>query len=142
MVGKTSFSNTELALFSSVKGGGRDVVRNERRFYRFVLLGTCRHWKLTGVDSSTTMHFASNKMTRVTLAVSVSFWITGAACLWGCNNNALAATALEQHQIQGTLTRRSCHSSKSNTHHCCSRKSSNVASDAQLAHLGGAELST
>ena len=76
------------------------------------------------------------------LAVSVSFWITGAACLWGCNNNALAAAERQQHQIQGTVTGRSCHSSQSTTHHCCSRKSANLASDSQPAQLGAAQLST
>jgi hypothetical protein len=89
------------------------------------------------------MQFLSTNMIRVMLAVSVSFWMTGAACIWGCNNNALAAAAREHQQTARSLNGRSCHSSESSTHHCCSGKSSKeVASNAQSANLGGLEAST
>jgi hypothetical protein len=77
------------------------------------------------------------------LAVSVSFWMTGAACIWGCNNNALAAAAREHQQTARSLNARSCHSSAVEYSPLLFRKVfKRSRSDAQSANLGGLEAST
>jgi|SRR4030095_6013009 len=61
------------------------------------------------------------KLVRLLLAISVSFWMTGAACMWSCNNNASAASARIDSQTSSAIAGHSCHS---NAHHCCAKKSS------------------
>ena len=55
------------------------------------------------------------------LAVSVSLWMAGVGCMFGCSNTAVASTALSESQEQGTQTvvAHSCHSQ---AHDCCSQK--------------------
>ena len=55
------------------------------------------------------------------LAVSVSLWMAGVGCMFGCSNTALASTALSESQEQGTQTvvAHSCHSQ---AHDCCAPK--------------------
>ena len=61
------------------------------------------------------------KLARLLLAFSVSFWMAGAGCLWGCSNTAMASDMRELNQ-QPAVASHSCHA---RTHDCCAKKSGN-----------------
>ena len=76
------------------------------------------------------------KVTRLFLAFSVSFWMAGAGCLWGCSNTAMAAEMPELNQPAAAS--HSCHA---RTHDCCAKKLSKktaslTASSSVLSLLG------
>jgi len=68
----------------------------------------------------------SMKVSRVFLAVSVSLWMAGAGCMWGCSNNAMASNIDENGATnsQPSVATHSCHS---RTHDCCAKKSHGAA---------------
>jgi len=57
------------------------------------------------------------KVARLFLAFSVSFWMAGAGCLWGCSNTAMASEMPELNQP--AVASHSCHA---RTHDCCAKK--------------------
>ena len=60
------------------------------------------------------------KLVRLLLAFSVSFWMAGAGCLWGCSNTAMASDMREMNH-QPAVASHSCHA---RTHDCCAKKAS------------------
>jgi len=60
------------------------------------------------------------KLARLLLAFSVSFWMAGAGCLWGCSNTAMASDMREMNH-QPAVASHSCHA---RTHDCCAKKAS------------------
>ena len=62
--------------------------------------------------------FFSNRVVRLLLAISVSFWMAG-GCLFGCSNSVMAAEAVED-SIPTVEAGESCHSAQA--HHCCATK--------------------
>jgi len=74
------------------------------------------------------------------LALSFSFWMTGAACMLGCSNNGIASSALIETPGASGIANRSCHSAG---HHCCAKKSSpSIDSAIQSLNVSGLEIST
>jgi len=76
------------------------------------------------------------KIARVFLAISVSLWMAGAGCLWGCSNMSVqaAGTAAHEHEAATVVAESSCHAkaTKAKGHDCCPKKSaqkSSVASE-------------
>lgn len=63
----------------------------------------------------------TKRVARVTLVVSVSLWMAGAGCMWGCSNmTAAAQTFPNTSQDQTTVvTSASCHAK---THECCAKR--------------------
>jgi hypothetical protein len=104
MIGKTSFSNSELALFSD--------------YFPPPL-----HNRLTRQIPQQCVHFNSMRLAvpaktlRTFLAVSVSFWLAGIACVWGCDNNVYAAAA--DSQTRTVISGPSCHPP---SHNYCAKK--------------------
>lgn len=79
------------------------------------------------------------KLVRVMLALSFSFWMTGAACLLGCSNASASAVRIESPDASA-IAGRSCHSA---AHHCCAKKSPpSIDSAIQSLHVSGLEIST
>src|SRR5262245_49451380 len=105
MVGKTSFSFAELAFFS----------------YLCHPLGS-RQNVMPTVDSKSMIGRVTRNVARILLAFSISLWLAGAGCMWGCSNMAMAAesrstSAPGQHTV---VVANSCHAK---THDCCARTS-------------------
>lgn len=59
----------------------------------------------------------SAKILRTFLAVSVSLWMGGIACVWGCDNKVHAAA--EDVNAQTVISGPSCHRP---SHDCCAKK--------------------
>jgi len=73
------------------------------------------------------------------LALSLSFWMTGAACMWGCGNSSASAARIESPGAKA-IAGRSCHSL---THNCCAKKSpARIDSAIQSLQSSGLEIST
>lgn len=72
---------------------------------------------------------STTRIARVLLAISVSLWMAGAGCLWGCSNgtvSAAGAAADHKHKTPTVVSGSSCHSqaqSKKQSHDCCAKKS-------------------
>jgi hypothetical protein len=73
------------------------------------------------------------------MAISVSLWMAGAGCLWGCSKGKAAAadvSVTHEHDSSTLVSASSCHSqppakaqSKRTTHDCCQQKSANKTSE-------------
>jgi|SRR5215204_2108551 len=72
------------------------------------------------------------KIARVLLAISVSLWMAGAGCLWGCSNMSVqaAGTAAHEHDTPTVVAESSCHTKPSTAtkvtkkgHDCCAKAS-------------------
>ncbi len=71
---------------------------------------------------------STTRIARVLLAISVSLWMAGAGCLWGCSNGAVSAAevAAHNHETPTVVSGSSCHSKaqpKAQSHDCCAKKS-------------------
>ena len=64
------------------------------------------------------------KIARVLLAISVSLWLAGAGCLWGCSNMSVQAAGVpaHEHEASTVVAESSCHA-KAKSHDCCAKKS-------------------
>jgi len=64
------------------------------------------------------------RIIRVFLAISVSLWMAGVGCLWGCSHMSVraAGTAVHEHEAQTVVAESSCHA-KAKTHDCCAKRS-------------------
>jgi hypothetical protein len=69
---------------------------------------------------------------RTLLAISVSLWMAGAGCLWGCSNSAMAAESPTSTQTQTVISGPSCHSPG---HDCCAKKSSTKSVGIDSQHV-------
>ena len=118
MIGKTSFSKPSLRFLSCEEGDGDIAVSGNRSRCRrcFFAPQTSRQSCSSGRRLNAMARLLSAKIMRVTLALSVSFWLTGASCIWGCNSNAMASPAI---QPEKAVVANSCHTT---THHCCAKK--------------------
>jgi len=69
------------------------------------------------------------RIARVLLAISVSLWMAGAGCLWGCSNGPVSAAGVSvphNHETPTVVSGSSCHSKaqpKAQSHDCCAKKS-------------------
>jgi hypothetical protein len=74
--------------------------------------------------SSKVKLLVSIRMARLFLAVSVSLWMAGAGCMFGCSNmtSAVAAIhrAVDQQDSRTVIVGESCHSVRS--HDCCAKR--------------------
>jgi hypothetical protein len=74
----------------------------------------------------------STKMARVLLALSVSIWMAGGGCIFGCSNLTMAANVspVLDHDANVVVAGESCHQMRS--HDCCAKAKSTSpkASDA------------
>jgi hypothetical protein len=62
----------------------------------------------------------TKRVARVFLVVSVSLWMGGAGCMWGCSNMTAAAQSPSAPSLDQTtvVASASCHA---NTHDCCAK---------------------
>ena len=62
------------------------------------------------------------RIARVFLAISVSLWMAGAGCLWGCSNMSVQAvgTTVHEHEAPTVVAESSCHA-KAKSHDCCAK---------------------
>ena len=76
----------------------------------------------------------TKRVARVFLVVSVSLWMAGAGCMWGCSNmTASAQSQSAPSQDQTTVVAAaSCHAK---THECCAKGEQKQASNPQTALL-------
>ena len=69
------------------------------------------------------------RIARVLLAISVSLWMAGAGCLWGCSNGTVSAAgvaAAHKHETPIVISESSSHSkvqSQKQSHDGCAKKS-------------------
>jgi len=98
---------------------GRQNILQQHRACAFFCLNdqstnhACKR-RLANVNS----HF-STRFLRLLLAISVSLWISGAGCLWGCSKMAMASTS-QPSVRESSVTAHSCHAK---AHDCCAKKS-------------------
>lgn len=78
--------------------------------------------------------FTPNHIFRVALAISVSLWMAGGGCLWGCSDGTVAAASLTGSTNDATVVVAG-DSCQSKTHHCCSTKSSDKPTGTAQATL-------
>jgi hypothetical protein len=78
------------------------------------------------------------RIARVLMAISVSLWMAGAGCLWGCSKGKAAAaevSATHEHDSSTVVSGSSCHSKprtktkSKQSHDCCPQKSANNTSE-------------
>src|SRR5262245_24961502 len=108
MIGKTSFSKVELAVFFFSQCLPRQTLNQGRR----LPLMTAP---------------ISIKILRTPLALVVSFWIAGAGCMLGCGNKAHAA--VQNANTQTVIAGPSCHSASPD---CCAKKNRQATVNADL----------
>ena len=75
---------------------------------------------------------------RTLLAISVSMWMAGAGCFWGCSNSVMAAASPTSTQTQTVVSGPSCHSPG---HDCCAKKSSSKSAGRDTRHVGSSIIS-
>jgi len=75
--------------------------------------------------------FITIKPLRFLLSVTVSVWMAGAGCLFGCTE-AMAAENSSTTPITSVVAHKNCHEAK--THDCCAKnKSSNIQSSVTVS---------
>ena len=110
MIGKTSFSNSEPALF---------LCLNSNRTYTTYSTYSSRQLprprrKLPSMTAPIRV-----RIFRTFLALTVSLWMAGAGCMLGCGNTGIAA--VHSLNSQTIIAGPSCHHA---THDCCAKKNS------------------
>ena len=88
---------------------------------RTLLTGCCSTKLNTRVRLRLMFWGVTKRVARITLVVSVSLWMVGAGCMWGCSNQALAAKSHSLHSHDQTIVvaSSSCHAK---THDCCAKE--------------------
>jgi hypothetical protein len=71
--------------------------------------------------------FASNRIVRVTLSLTVALWIAGAGCMLGCGNMTALAATEPQPAIDSTVVVASDSCAASHGHDCCAKRAAKKA---------------
>ena len=99
---------------------GRQNILQQRRACAFFCSKHHRQINTSRRRLATVKYRNPKKFLRLLLAISVSLWISGAGCLWGCSKMAMASTAEGGVKRSSAVTGNSCHSK---AHDCCAKKS-------------------
>lgn len=92
--------------------------------------GNPRQTEIRSLDFGSMIGRVTRRIARFTLVVSVSLWMAGAGCMWGCSNMTAAAQSLAPLQDQATVVASaSCHAK---THDCCPKGSKKQSSTPKM----------
>ena len=100
---------------------GRQNILQQHRACAYLFLQSTPSTNHTSRRRLTAVKYrVTKRLLRLLLAISVSLWISGAGCLWGCSQMSPTSSVQAQVNSDPAVTGHSCHSK---AHDCCAKKS-------------------
>ena len=94
-----------------------------------------RQTEMRALDSELMIGRVTKRVARFALVVSVSLWMAGAGCMWGCSNMTASAQSLSNTPPDQTtvVASASCHAK---THDCCAKGSQKQTASTPNVEVG------